>query len=56
MGGLTKSPVAEEVEKKSKYKRMLKKYGVWAIVFFCVKGIISLTLILLGIDSLRGCM
>lgn len=56
MGRLRNTAVEAEEQKQSKYKRLFKKYGIWAIVFFCVKGIISLTLILLGIDSLRGCM
>lgn len=32
-------------EKNSKWKKMLKKFGIWGIVFFTVKGIITSTLI-----------
>jgi len=32
-------------EKNSRWKRMLKKFGIWGIVFFTVKGIITSTLI-----------
>ena len=32
-------------EKNSRWKKMLKKFGIWGIVFFTVKGIITSTLI-----------
>lgn len=32
-------------EKKSKWKSLLKKFGVGGLIFFTVKGIISTTLI-----------
>jgi hypothetical protein len=48
MGGLTKTHLPVEAEKQSKYKRLFKKYGPWVIVFFCVKGIITLTLMWLA--------
>jgi len=42
----TKEAINEEnVEKKSKWKRMLKKFGIGGIIFFTVKGIITSTLI-----------
>nr|WP_314490789.1 hypothetical protein [uncultured Chryseobacterium sp.] len=37
-------PVGEEV-KKSRWKKMLKKFGIGGIIFFTVKGIITSTLI-----------
>jgi hypothetical protein len=37
-------PVAEE-KKNSKWKRLVKKFGIGGIIFFTVKGIISSTLI-----------
>lgn len=33
------------VEKKSAWKKMLKKFGIGGIIFFTVKGIITSTLI-----------
>lgn len=42
----TKEAINEEnVEKKSRWKRMLKKFGIGGIIFFTVKGIITSTLI-----------
>ncbi len=38
----------------SKSKKSLKQMGFWVIVFFSVKGIISLTLIILGIKCVTG--
>ncbi len=35
----------ENVEKKSRWKKMLKKFGIGGIIFFTVKGIITSTLI-----------
>lgn len=35
----------ENVEKKSRWKKMLKKFGMGGIIFFTVKGIITSTLI-----------
>ena len=32
-------------EKKSRWKKMLKKFGIGGIIFFTVKGIITSTLI-----------
>ncbi|KQT23228.1 hypothetical protein ASG22_12645 [Chryseobacterium sp. Leaf405] len=37
-------PVVEE-KKNSKWKRLVKKFGIGGIIFFTVKGIISSTLI-----------
>lgn len=34
-----------EEEKTSKWKKMLKKFGIGGIIFFTVKGIITTTLI-----------
>ncbi len=39
-----KEPAVEE-EKKSGWKKMLKKFGIGGIIFFTVKGIITSTLI-----------
>jgi hypothetical protein len=42
----TKEAINEEnVEKKSRWKKMLKKFGIGGIIFFTVKGIITSTLI-----------
>jgi len=35
----------QNVEKKSRWKKMLKKFGIGGIIFFTVKGIITSTLI-----------
>jgi hypothetical protein len=37
-------PIVEE-KKSSRWKRMIKKFGIGGIIFFTVKGIISSTLI-----------
>jgi hypothetical protein len=42
----------ETTTKNARWKKMLKKYGIWGIVFFVVKGTISTILIILGLDSL----
>jgi len=36
---------ATEDKKKSKWKQMVKKFGIGGIIFFTVKGIITSTLI-----------
>ncbi|MFY1046364.1 hypothetical protein [Chryseobacterium sp. GP-SGM7] len=35
----------QNAEKSTRWKKMLKKFGIWGIVFFTVKGIITSTLI-----------
>ncbi|MEG2079370.1 hypothetical protein [Chryseobacterium sp.] len=39
----TLNEITEE-KKNSKWKQLVKKFGVWGIVFFTVKGIITTTL------------
>lgn len=42
----SKTPATEPTEeKKSKWKQLLKKFGIGGIIFFTVKGIITSTLI-----------
>ena len=42
----SKTPSTEPTEeKKSKWKQLLKKFGIGGIIFFTVKGIITSTLI-----------
>ncbi|MCA6066293.1 hypothetical protein JI747_003820 [Chryseobacterium sp. RG1] len=36
---------SEEVKKNSKWKSLVKKFGIGGIIFFTVKGIITSTLI-----------
>jgi len=36
---------SEEVKKNSKWKSLIKKFGIGGIIFFTVKGIITSTLI-----------
>lgn len=36
---------SEEVKKSSKWKSLVKKFGIGGIIFFTVKGIITSTLI-----------
>jgi len=38
---------SEEVKKNSKWKSLVKKFGIGGIIFFTVKGIITSTLIYL---------
>ena len=45
-----------EEEKLPKWKVILKKYGWIGILFFSVKGTISLIAIILGANALKGCM
>jgi len=42
---INKSVKEPEEEKKSTWKKMLKKFGIGGIIFFTVKGIITSTLI-----------
>jgi hypothetical protein len=50
---------AEEAQPQSKWKKRLKKYGPWAIVFFTVKGIITSTalggMIWAAVTQIPGC-
>jgi hypothetical protein len=42
---IKKSVNEPEEEKKSRWKKLLKKFGIGGIIFFTVKGIITSTLI-----------
>ena len=46
----------KEEEKLPKWKSILKRYGWIGILFFSVKGTISLIAIICGANALKGCM
>ena len=45
-----------EEKKTPKWKTLLKKYGWLGILFFSVKGTLSLIAIIWGANALKGCM
>ena len=45
-----------EEEKLPKWKVIFKNYGWIGILFFSVKGTISLIAIIFGANALKGCM
>lgn len=45
----------QEEKKIPKWKSILKKYGWIGILFFSVKGTISLIAIIWGANALKGC-
>lgn len=46
---------ADDQPKKRDWKKIAKKGGIWTIVFFTVKGIITSSLIIGAAFGVRGC-